>query len=390
MSGNPMGDDDDDALSEICALKDALCDQQELLQKLYNELDAEREASASAASEALAVILRLQGEKAAVKMEAEHYKRLAEEKIWHAEESLAMVEDAVYQKEMEVAALDYLVQAYRYKLLRIGYVDHGFNGETSRMPCRGKTVEEMYVDSGKKIDSYWVKIRRLNEKVKEIAGGRSETRSPSLSLSSRVSRGSLYDPTTNEGSLCQPNKMMDGSGQAESSDCVAAADNSCSTSTHDVFEVPQVEGRCELMEKDEIKNFERENVVLPEAVKLCARDEPKWLNMMLQSSQVSDVECRLVVAPPETSTAQFHRMLSKVGLRSEIVEDDRPVKCSTTNRDELNLLNEISEKVNLLHDDIRSLKATKAFSTREEEEEEEEEPSLAMALLAEEMLSFWL
>ncbi|KAL1553804.1 hypothetical protein AAHA92_14431 [Salvia divinorum] len=178
MCGNPMGDDDD-ALSEISALKDALCDQQELLQKLYNELDAEREASASAASEALAVILRLQGEKAAVKMEAEHYKRLAEEKIWHAEESLAMVEDAVYQKEMEVAALDYQVQAYRYKLLRIGYVEHGFSGETSRMPCRGesalserdlvcggvegKTVEEMYVDSGRKINIYWEKIRRLNE-----------------------------------------------------------------------------------------------------------------------------------------------------------------------------------------------------------------------------------
>ena len=66
-------------------------------------------------------------------------------------------------------------------------------------------------------------------------------------------------------------------------------------------------------------------------------------------------------------------------MRSEIVEDDRPVKCSTANREELNLLNEISEKVNLLHDEIRSLKATKAFSTREEEEE----PSLAMALLAE-------
>ncbi|XP_047943503.1 uncharacterized protein LOC125190281 isoform X2 [Salvia hispanica] len=319
-------------------------------------------------------------------MEAEHYKRLAEEKIWHAEESLAMVEDAVYQKEMEVAALDYQVQAYRYKLLRIGYVDHGFNGETSRMPCRGKAVEEMYLDSGKKIDSYWEKIRRLNERVKEIAGGRSETRSPSLSLYSRVSRGSSCDSTRNEGSLCQPSKMMDGSGQAESSDCVAAADNSCSMSTHDVFEVPQVEGRCELMEKDEIKNFEKENVVLPEAVKLCARDEPKWLNMMLPSSQVSDVECRLVAAPPETSTAQFNRMLSKVGMRSEIVEDDRPVKCSTANREELNLLNEISEKVNLLHDEIRSLKATKAFSTREEEEE----PSLAMALLAEEMLSFWL
>ena len=56
--------------SEIKALKEALCAQQQLLQKLYNELDVEREASSTAASEALSMILRLQGEKAAVKMEA--------------------------------------------------------------------------------------------------------------------------------------------------------------------------------------------------------------------------------------------------------------------------------------------------------------------------------
>ncbi|KAK4415182.1 Myosin-binding protein 7 [Sesamum alatum] len=111
--------------AEISALKETLCDQQKLLQKLYNELDAEREASASAASEALSVILRLQGEKAAVQMEAEQYKRLAEEKICHAEESFAIIEDIIYQKEMEVAALDYQVQSYRYKLISMGCVDPG-------------------------------------------------------------------------------------------------------------------------------------------------------------------------------------------------------------------------------------------------------------------------
>ncbi|XP_057767196.1 uncharacterized protein LOC130987616 isoform X2 [Salvia miltiorrhiza] len=429
MCRNPMGDDDD-----IRALKDTLCAQQELLQKLYNELDAEREASASAASEALAVILRLQGEKAAVKMEAEHYKRLSEEKICHAEESLAMIEDAVYQKEMEVAALDYQVQAYRHKLLSMGCDDHGFGGETSvgcsigrrhsvplssrgksalseRDGCsvqgrdlvsgavEGKVVEEICgkegLDSGKKIDSYRERIRRLDEKVKEIAGGsymsssRSETRSPSSSVSSRVSRGSSCDPTRNEGSLCQPDKMMDGSDhEVKSSDGVAAsavaADNSCSTSIHDVFEVPQAEGRCELMAKDEIENLGKENIVFPEAVKMCARDEPEWLKKVLQSSQVSDVECRLVVAAPATSVAQFHTMRDQAGGRSEIVECERAVECSSR-EEELKLLNEIREKVNVLHDEIRSLKVKKKSSSVREEE-----PSLAMALLSEAMLSFWL
>ncbi|KAK2978166.1 hypothetical protein RJ640_016180 [Escallonia rubra] len=107
------------------SLKETLCAQQHLLQKLYNELDVEREASATAASEALSMILRLQGEKAAVKMEAEQYKRLAEEKMCYAEGSLALFEDLIYQKEMEVAALDYQVQAYRYKLLSMGCADPG-------------------------------------------------------------------------------------------------------------------------------------------------------------------------------------------------------------------------------------------------------------------------
>lgn len=111
--------------TSMLALKEALASQQLLLQKLYNELDKEREASSTAASEALSMILRLQGEKAAVKMEAEHYKRLAEEKMCYAEESIQIFEDIMYQKEMEIASLDYQVQAFKYKLLSLGCNDSG-------------------------------------------------------------------------------------------------------------------------------------------------------------------------------------------------------------------------------------------------------------------------
>ncbi|OWM65843.1 hypothetical protein CDL15_Pgr015268 [Punica granatum] len=113
--------------TDISALKRALLDQQQLLQKLHAELDVEREASATAASEALAMILRLQGEKAAVEMEASQYKRMAEEKMCHAEHSLEIFEELIYHKEMEIASLDFQVQAYRYKLLSLGWTDVGFN-----------------------------------------------------------------------------------------------------------------------------------------------------------------------------------------------------------------------------------------------------------------------
>ncbi|XP_057421058.1 myosin-binding protein 7-like [Lotus japonicus] len=108
------------AESDITAMKETLRAQQQLLQKLYAELDQEREASATAASEAMDMILRLQGEKAAVKMESSHYKRMTEEKIGHAEATLEVFEELMYQKEMEIASLEFQVLAYKHKLLTLG------------------------------------------------------------------------------------------------------------------------------------------------------------------------------------------------------------------------------------------------------------------------------
>lgn len=106
--------------SDQIAMKETLRAQQQLLEKLYAELDEEREASATATSEALDMILRLQGEKAVVKMEASHYKRVAEEKIGHAEASLEAFEELMYQKEMLIVSLEFQVQAYRHKLMSLG------------------------------------------------------------------------------------------------------------------------------------------------------------------------------------------------------------------------------------------------------------------------------
>lgn len=418
---------------EISSLKEALCAQQFLLQKLYNELDAEREASASAASEALAVILRLQGEKAAVKMEAEHYKRLSEEKIFHAEESMAVIEDAMYQKEMEVAALDYQVQAYRYKLLSMGCVDHGFGGakfldgflqrdEVSAMEsgggsigrrnsapisvsrkrpssegdgCRvqekdlegklGEQVCEKGLDSEKKIDSYREKIKRLDERVKEIAGAKfmnsrieTQSSSSSSSLPSRVRRGSSCDASISarneEDSLHEPKKLsiVEGIDEAKSP-----------TSIHDVFEVPQAEKKsksCESMARDEVsgkRSVEREEAVCEDG------DESEWLKRVLKSSGFEKKSCRLVVVPLASSVSQLCPAMNGVDGRSEIVEDERSVECSRR-EEELRVLNEIKEKVNCLHDEIRSLKEKKSSSKREEPISiREEESSLAMALHSE-------
>ncbi|XP_047329651.1 uncharacterized protein LOC124932974 [Impatiens glandulifera] len=106
-------------------IKETLYAQQKLLKNISNDLEVEREAASSAASEALSMILKLQGEKAALMMEANQYKRLAEEKMCHAEEAIAIFEDIIYQKEMEIVSLEYQLQAYRYKLVSMGCNDIG-------------------------------------------------------------------------------------------------------------------------------------------------------------------------------------------------------------------------------------------------------------------------
>lgn len=109
--------------NEVFTLREALRSQHQALQDLYTELEEERNSSSTAANETLAMILRLQEEKAAVRLEADQYKRLAEEKLAHDRESLAYFEDLIHRKDEEIAALECEVQAYRHRLLSIGFDD---------------------------------------------------------------------------------------------------------------------------------------------------------------------------------------------------------------------------------------------------------------------------
>lgn len=108
---------------EVVYLKEALHSHQQLLQQVQSELEVEREAAESAASEALSMILRLQAEKAALKLEANQYKRVAEERMSHVEEAQFFLEDLIYEKEMEIASLEFQIQAYRRKLRSLGCND---------------------------------------------------------------------------------------------------------------------------------------------------------------------------------------------------------------------------------------------------------------------------
>lgn len=89
-------------------------DQKSLL-ALYMELDEERSASAIAANNAMAMITRLQAEKAAVQMEALQYQRMMEEQAEYDQEALQVMKGLILKREEEIRVLESEIEVYREK-----------------------------------------------------------------------------------------------------------------------------------------------------------------------------------------------------------------------------------------------------------------------------------
>ncbi|CAL9227522.1 unnamed protein product [Arabidopsis halleri] len=196
--------------AETNDLRIALYERKEVIERLQEELNAEREASETSANEAMSMILRLQGEKAELAMEAGQYKRMVDEQMSHAEMSFALLEDVIYQKEIEVTALAYQVEVYRSQLLSLGFSDlnsldvklqenddhddenimkmNDFSlSDRSQTPSpelvtdlsipEEKEVIEQSLESQKSsLDVYWEQIKKLNEQVRELTGFRDSMR----------------------------------------------------------------------------------------------------------------------------------------------------------------------------------------------------------------------
>ncbi|XP_068650276.1 myosin-binding protein 3-like [Aristolochia californica] len=80
---------------------------------LYKELEEERSASAIAANQAMAMINRLQEEKAAVQMEALQYQRMMEEQTEYDQEDLEKANEILAQKDKELQDLKGELECYR-------------------------------------------------------------------------------------------------------------------------------------------------------------------------------------------------------------------------------------------------------------------------------------
>ncbi|KAL1221336.1 Myosin-binding protein 7 [Cardamine amara subsp. amara] len=189
---------------ESTDLRIALYELKEDVQRLEDELDAEREATASSASEAMSVILRLQGEKAMLAMEANQYKRMVEERMDHVELSLELLEDLNHQKEVEIKNLESKLYAYRCKLMSLGYsgIDEDCMGFCDRSqtpspePINIVPVEKEVIEQS--LDSRRDQIKKTDEQLKELTDFRDQYKS--LKQESETKNGGK--------GLCKPDLLV--------------------------------------------------------------------------------------------------------------------------------------------------------------------------------------
>ncbi|KAK9099178.1 hypothetical protein Syun_026223 [Stephania yunnanensis] len=110
------------------------------LSALYKELEEERNAAAVAATQALAMITRLQEEKATLQMEALQYLRMMEEQAEYDMEALQKTNDLLADKEKEVQDLEAEMQIYRMAGETVEDQISDYNGE-------GLAMEQLSVDA---------------------------------------------------------------------------------------------------------------------------------------------------------------------------------------------------------------------------------------------------
>lgn len=108
-----LQDEEDDAVLNNLKMQVRL--DRKSLMALYMELDEERSAAAVAANNAMAMITRLQEEKASLQMDASQYQRMMEEQIEYDEEVLQETNDLLLKLEEEVKNLETELDIYRDK-----------------------------------------------------------------------------------------------------------------------------------------------------------------------------------------------------------------------------------------------------------------------------------
>lgn len=126
--------------SMVDRLKRQVEHDRKIMSSLYKELEEERNASAVSANQAMAMITRLQEEKAALHMEALQYLRMMEEQAEYDVEALQKSTDLLVEKEKEMQDLEAELEIYRKRFL-------GEMLETAVKPTSDSKTEDIRMEN---------------------------------------------------------------------------------------------------------------------------------------------------------------------------------------------------------------------------------------------------
>ncbi|KAF9610728.1 hypothetical protein IFM89_024578 [Coptis chinensis] len=170
LDGSVVSDIEGESLAD--RMKRQLEYDRKCMSALYKELDEERNASAIAANQAMAMITRLQEEKAALHMEALQYLRMMEEQAEYDVEALQKANDLLAEREKEMQDMEAELDYYKIKYpdegmednlrescyekvadMRVGPSDLNCTGNNSNGPCNLRSIKIPKDDKSEKTDA---------------------------------------------------------------------------------------------------------------------------------------------------------------------------------------------------------------------------------------------
>ncbi|KAI3823389.1 hypothetical protein L1987_04824 [Smallanthus sonchifolius] len=140
--------------NECRVLRKMVTNQQQSIHDLAVELEEERNASSSAANEAMSMILRLQHEKAEIEMEARQFKRFSEQKSSHDQQEIAALEELLYKREQTIQSLTCEVQAYKYRMMSYGLTESEAEGVKGMITNGNNSIATNSVTEFSRFDNY--------------------------------------------------------------------------------------------------------------------------------------------------------------------------------------------------------------------------------------------
>lgn len=140
--------DNGDIKDKVKGLKRDFEEEKIACSSLYLELEKERIAASTAADEAMAMILRLQKEKAVIEMESRQYRRMIEEKSSYDEEEMEVLKEIIIRRERENLVLQKEVEMHKQMLASVESFEQAFDSDQKILEEKVKTSDEFLDKAG--------------------------------------------------------------------------------------------------------------------------------------------------------------------------------------------------------------------------------------------------